>query len=142
MLSQAIQPSANERTVPGLLGALVVVGNLKLNHRLPQLLVRARRRVKPSDQHIVVFTRMRMHLIALGEWDNERHAALQEETSAEVRGAQREAEKKGTLHSATIDFPQDVRTMFNDVYEDMPWHLKEQQQAMVDELEAKRRWPS
>ena len=48
----------------------------------------------------------------------------------------------GTLTSASIDFPQDVRTMFNDVFEEMPWHLKEQQQAMVDELEAKRRWPS
>ena len=48
----------------------------------------------------------------------------------------------GTLHSASIDFPQDVRTMFDDVYEEMPWHLKEQRQAMIDELEAKRRWPS
>jgi 2-oxoisovalerate dehydrogenase E1 component alpha subunit len=46
------------------------------------------------------------------------------------------------VHSASIDFPQDVRTMFDDVYEEMPWNLKEQQQAMVDELEAKRRWPS
>lgn len=86
--------------------------------------------------------RLKAHLIALGEWDGERHAALQEEASADVRGAQREAEKKGTLASSSIDFPHDVRTMFNDVYEDMPWHLKEQQQAMVDELEAKRQWPS
>ena len=86
--------------------------------------------------------RLKAHLVALGEWDDERHAAMQEELSAEVRGAQREAEKKGTLHSASIDFPQDVRTMFSDVYEEMPWHLKEQQQEMVDELEAKRRWPS
>jgi 2-oxoisovalerate dehydrogenase E1 component alpha subunit len=78
----------------------------------------------------------------LGEWDDERHAALLEEASAEVRAAQREAERKGTLTSASIDFPQDVRTMFTDVFEEMPWHLKEQQQAMVDELEAKRRWPS
>ena len=30
----------------------------------------------------------------------------------------------------------------HDVYEEMPWHLKEQRQAMIDELEAKRRWPS
>src|SRR5438309_5944252 len=86
--------------------------------------------------------RLRAHLTALGAWDDERHAALLEEASAEVRAAQREAERKGTLTSASIDFPQDVRTMFNDVFEEMPWHLKEQQQAMVDELEAKRRWPS
>jgi len=31
--------------------------------------------------------------------------------------------------------------MFDDVYEEMPWNLKEQQQDMVDELEAKRQWP-
>jgi 2-oxoisovalerate dehydrogenase E1 component alpha subunit len=86
--------------------------------------------------------RLKTHLEKLGEWDDERHSGLVEEASAEVRSAQREAEKKGTLHSASIDFPQDVRTMFNDVYEEMPWHLKEQQQAMVDELEAKRKWPS
>ena len=86
--------------------------------------------------------RLKAHLVTLGEWDEERHLAMVEELTAEVRNAQREAERKGTLHSASIDFPQDVRTMFNDVFEEMPWHLKEQQQAMVDELEAKRRWPS
>ena len=85
--------------------------------------------------------RLKAHLISLGEWDDERHAALEEEASTAVRNAQREAEKKGTLATASIDFPQDVRTMFNDVFEELPWHLKEQQQAMVDELEAKRTWP-
>jgi hypothetical protein len=29
--------------------------------------------------------------------------------------------------------------MFEDVYAEMPWHLEEQQAAMVAELEAKRR---
>jgi 2-oxoisovalerate dehydrogenase E1 component alpha subunit len=29
--------------------------------------------------------------------------------------------------------------MFEDVFEDMPWHLKEQQAQMVAELEAKLR---
>ncbi|HEX8839954.1 MAG TPA: 3-methyl-2-oxobutanoate dehydrogenase (2-methylpropanoyl-transferring) subunit alpha [Sphingomicrobium sp.] len=86
--------------------------------------------------------RLKVHLVTLGEWDEERHAALVDQVSTEVRTAQREAEKQGTLASASIDFPQDVRTMFSDVYEELPWHLKEQQQAMVDELEAKRTWPS
>ena len=85
--------------------------------------------------------RLKGHLIGLGEWDDERHAAMVDEAAAQVRNAQKEAEKKGTLATATIDFPQDVRTMFSDVYEEMPWNLKEQQQAMVDELEAKRQWP-
>jgi 2-oxoisovalerate dehydrogenase E1 component alpha subunit len=83
--------------------------------------------------------RLKRHLIALGEWDEERDAAMREECAAEVRAAQREAEKKGTLVAASIDFPHDVRTMFEDVFEEMPWHLKEQQAAMVAELEAKRR---
>ena len=83
--------------------------------------------------------RLKQHLIVLGEWDEERDAAMREECSAEVRAAQREAEKKGTLAAASIDFPHDVRTMFEDVFEEMPWHLKEQQAAMVAELEAKRR---
>ena len=85
--------------------------------------------------------RLKAHLVALGEWDDERHTTLEQESAAAVRDAQRDAEKKGTLATASIDFPQDVRTMFNDVFEELPWHLKEQQQAMVDELEAKRSWP-
>ena len=83
--------------------------------------------------------RLRRHLVALGEWDEERHAALGEEIAAEVRAAQREAETHGTLVTSTIDFPQDVTTMFEDVFADMPWHLREQQAQMVAELEAKRK---
>jgi 2-oxoisovalerate dehydrogenase E1 component alpha subunit len=86
-------------------------------------------------------TRLTQHLIALGEWDEERDAVMREECTAEVRGAQREAEKKGTLATTSVDFPHDVRTLFEDVYEEMPWHLREQQAAMVAELEAKHQWP-
>ncbi len=82
--------------------------------------------------------RLKQHLVALGEWDDERHEELAKDVDAEVRAAQKEAEKQGTLVAATIDFPQDVRTMFEDVYEEMPWHLKEQQAQMVAELEAKK----
>src|SRR3954462_1513023 len=83
--------------------------------------------------------RLRRHLVALGEWDDERHDKLAAEIADEVRTAQREAETHGTLVSSTIDFPQDVRTMFDDVFADMPWHLREQQAQMVAELEAKRK---
>src|SRR3954454_6097428 len=68
--------------------------------------------------------RLRRHLVALGEWDDERHTALGEEIAAEVRAAQREAETHGTLVTSTIDFPQDVSTMFDDVFAEMPWHLR------------------
>jgi 2-oxoisovalerate dehydrogenase E1 component alpha subunit len=81
--------------------------------------------------------RLKQHLILLGEWDEERHEALLAEVSEEVRAAQKEAEKSGTLVPSTLDFPQEVTTMFEDVFETMPWHLKEQQAQMVAELEAK-----
>ena len=83
--------------------------------------------------------RLRRHLVGLGEWDDGRHAALLEELEGEVRAAQREAEQSGTLVTSSIDFPQDVTTMFEDVFEEMPWHLREQQAQMVAELEAKRK---
>ncbi len=83
--------------------------------------------------------RLKQHLVVLGEWDDERHQQLSDELEAEVRAAQREAEKLGTLVTSSIEFPQDVRTMFEDVFEEMPWHLREQQTQMVDELEAKRK---
>jgi 2-oxoisovalerate dehydrogenase E1 component alpha subunit len=83
--------------------------------------------------------RLKRHLICLEEWDDARHEGLAAEVDAEVRAAQKEAEKQGTLVASSIDFPQDVRTMFEDVYEDMPWHLKEQQAQMVAELEAKKK---
>ncbi len=83
--------------------------------------------------------RLRQHLTALGEWDDARHDALEQSLAEEVRAAQREAEKSGTLVTSSIDFPQSVTTMFEDVFEELPWHLKEQQAQMVAELEAKRR---
>jgi 2-oxoisovalerate dehydrogenase E1 component alpha subunit len=82
--------------------------------------------------------RLRGHLILLGEWDDERQKAMDEEIDAEVRAAQRKSEEQGVLRAATIDFPQDVRSMFEDVYSELPWHLKEQQAEMVAEMEAKQ----
>lgn len=84
--------------------------------------------------------RLKHHLIVLGEWDEERHKALLDELGAEVRAAQKEAEKLGTLGAGNLlDFPQDVATMFDDVYETMPWHLREQRDQMKAELEAARK---
>jgi 2-oxoisovalerate dehydrogenase E1 component alpha subunit len=82
--------------------------------------------------------RLRQHLMTIGEWDEARDVELQKNIDVEVRAAQREAEKQGTLVPSSIDFPHDVRTMFEDVFEEMPWHLKEQQAQMVTELEYKR----
>jgi 2-oxoisovalerate dehydrogenase E1 component alpha subunit len=80
--------------------------------------------------------RLKQHLIGLGEWDEERHTALLEELDAEVRAAQKEAERLGTLQS---DPYFDVDSMFQDVFEELPWHLREQRDQALAEAEAKRK---
>jgi len=79
--------------------------------------------------------RLKAHLVGLGEWDEERNQALLDQLGAEVRAAQKEAEKLGTLGN---DAGQDVSTLFDDVFEEMPWHLKEQQAQAIAEAKAKR----
>jgi 2-oxoisovalerate dehydrogenase E1 component alpha subunit len=79
--------------------------------------------------------RLRRHLVALGEWDDERHQAQLDSLDAEVRAAQKEAEKLGTLQS---DPYQDLPSMFEEVFAELPWHLKEQQAQALAEAEAKR----
>jgi 2-oxoisovalerate dehydrogenase E1 component alpha subunit len=80
--------------------------------------------------------RLKVHLIRLGEWNEERHATLVQEIEGEVRAAQKEAEKYGTLGD---DFQHSIESMFDDVFEDTPWHLKEQSQQALAELAEKRR---
>jgi len=70
--------------------------------------------------------RLKAHLIGLGEWDEDRHKALEEALSAEVRAAQKEAEKQGTLGRGHYE---DMDSMFEDVFAELPWHLAEQQGA-------------
>ncbi|HEY0627539.1 MAG TPA: thiamine pyrophosphate-dependent enzyme, partial [Allosphingosinicella sp.] len=79
--------------------------------------------------------RLKVHLIGLGEWDEERHEKLTEELGEEVRKAQQESQKLGTLPDAPL---QDITTMFDDVYEELPWHLQEQREQALAEKEAKR----
>jgi 2-oxoisovalerate dehydrogenase E1 component alpha subunit len=67
--------------------------------------------------------RLKNHLIALGEWSEERHAALHKEIEAQVIAAQKEAERFGTLGDERIADP---ASMFEDVYKEMPPHLREQ----------------
>ena len=77
--------------------------------------------------------RLKQHVIALGIWDEDRHAAMDREVAEQARTAQREAEKLGTLHDG---LKQPFDTMFEDVFEEMPWHLKEQAQQMAAERRA------
>ncbi|MGN0932410.1 thiamine pyrophosphate-dependent enzyme [Falsigemmobacter intermedius] len=70
-------------------------------------------------------TRLKAHLIALGEWSEERHAQAEAEVLAEVIAAQKEAEEIGTLHSGRRP---SAAEMFEDVYAEMPPHLRRQRQ--------------
>jgi len=74
--------------------------------------------------------RLKAHLIALGGWDEERHAALTAEADAAVRAAQKEAEKIGILPQQGKD---DIGSMFEDVYADIPWHIAEQRDEALAE---------
>jgi 2-oxoisovalerate dehydrogenase E1 component subunit alpha len=67
--------------------------------------------------------RLAKHLIRLGEWSEERQAAQEKELVALVRDTDREAVKFGTLGEGAHF---GVETMFEDVYKEMPWHLRRQ----------------
>ena len=74
--------------------------------------------------------RLKAHLIGQGEWDEERHSAFAAEADVTVRAAQKEAEKLGILPQQGKD---DIGSMFEDVYADMPWHIAEQRDQAVAE---------
>ena len=67
--------------------------------------------------------RLKKHLISIGAWSDEEHAATQKELEAEVAAAQKEAEQYGTL---TEGHTPPLATMFEDVYKEMPPHLHDQ----------------
>ncbi|MGN6497553.1 MAG: 3-methyl-2-oxobutanoate dehydrogenase (2-methylpropanoyl-transferring) subunit alpha [Tsuneonella sp.] len=80
--------------------------------------------------------RLKKHLIALGEWDEERHKQLDLDSAEQVKAATKEAEKNGILgHGMHHPF----HTMFEDVFEDLPWHLEEQAAQAIRERKIK--WP-
>lgn len=69
--------------------------------------------------------RLKCHLIAIGAWSEDRHKQAEAEIVDTVRAAQKEAEANGTLLSGPKPSPRD---MFEDVYADMPPHLRAQRQ--------------
>ena len=71
--------------------------------------------------------RLAKHLIQLGEWSEERHRQAEAELVAEIRDTDREAQKYGTLDSGPHF---SVKTMFEDVYKEMPPHLRRQRQEL------------
>ncbi|MBS0292429.1 MAG: 3-methyl-2-oxobutanoate dehydrogenase (2-methylpropanoyl-transferring) subunit alpha [Proteobacteria bacterium] len=71
--------------------------------------------------------RLKKHLIAIGEWSEAQHEAAQKALEAEVIAAQKEAETYGSLLDGRVP---SAATMFDDVYQDMPEHLRRQRQQM------------
>ena len=80
--------------------------------------------------------RLKAHLVAIGEWDEERHVAQDLALAEAVKAASKAAEKNGILGHG---MHQPFETMFEDVFEEMPWHLKEQSAQMM--AERMRKWP-
>ena len=78
--------------------------------------------------------RLKNHLIAIGEWDEERQEKMDLEAAEHVKKVTKEAETNGILgHGLHHPF----RTMFEDVFEELPWHLQEQANQAVRERETK-----
>lgn len=72
-------------------------------------------------------TRLKQHLIRIGEWSEEQHAQAQKELEAEVAAAQKQAESYGTLLDGHIP---SAAGIFEDVYKEMPEHLRRQRQEL------------
>ncbi len=67
--------------------------------------------------------RLKQHLIGLGAWSEAEHEQLRKELDAQVAAAMKEAEQYGSLLDGHIP---PLASMFEDVYKDMPAHLREQ----------------
>ena len=61
---------------------------------------------------------------------------MDREVAEAVKTAQKEAEKNGILGHG---LHQPLDTLFDGVFEEMPWHLREQRQQMIDEETASGR---
>ena len=74
--------------------------------------------------------RLKAHLVAVGEWDDARDTALDSQIDATVRAAQKEAEKQGILSGQGFE---NIGSMFEDVFADVPWHIAEQRDQALNE---------
>lgn len=85
-------------------------------------------RYRPSDEWKAwpmgdPIDRLKRHLIGVGAWSEKQHEALAEELATQVREMQREVESIGTMAQGSHP-PKD--SMFEDVYKQMPWHIRRQ----------------
>jgi 2-oxoisovalerate dehydrogenase E1 component alpha subunit len=74
--------------------------------------------------------RLKNHLIALSEWSDSQHGDLVADTDREVLAAAKEAEVYGTLLDGRVA---SARSIFEDVFKEMPEHLQRQRRQMEEE---------
>ena len=74
--------------------------------------------------------RLKQHLITLGDWSDSQHADLVAETEREVLAVAKEAEQYGTLLDGR---GASARSIFEDVFKEMPEHLQRQRRQMENE---------
>jgi 2-oxoisovalerate dehydrogenase E1 component alpha subunit len=89
-------------------------------------------RYRPSDDSKAwplgdPIERLKQHLIDLGEWDDKRHEEAGADAVEQVNAANKEAMSHGTLGENKLP---SASTMFEDVFKDMPEHLRRQRQQM------------
>jgi 2-oxoisovalerate dehydrogenase E1 component alpha subunit len=92
-------------------------------------------RYRPKDEEAAwplgdPVERLKSHLIALGEWSDAKHQALITECDEQVSQAWEKACSFGTLSQAPYGDP---LSMFEDVYKEMPEHLRRQRDQLAKE---------
>jgi 2-oxoisovalerate dehydrogenase E1 component alpha subunit len=99
-------------------------------------------RYRPADDwaHFPLgdpITRLKAHLMLLGAWSEAEHEAVRQELEAQVSAALKEAERYGSLAAGHMA---GAAAMFEDVYKDMPEHLRQQRDQMLRaEMDKQRR---
>jgi 2-oxoisovalerate dehydrogenase E1 component alpha subunit len=72
--------------------------------------------------------RLKQHLVLLGCWSDEEHEATRKDLEAQVAAALKEAERYGSLADGHVA---GAASMFEDVYKDMPEHLRRQRDELL-----------
>jgi 2-oxoisovalerate dehydrogenase E1 component alpha subunit len=99
-------------------------------------------RYRPADDwaHFPLgdpIARLKAHLMLLGGWSEAEHEAVRQELEAQVSAALKEAERYGSLAAGHMA---GAAAMFEDVYKDMPEHLRQQREQMLrGEMDKQRR---
>ena len=72
--------------------------------------------------------RLKQHLVLLGAWSDAEHEATKKELEVQMSAALKEAERYGSLADGHMA---GAASMFEDVYKDMPEHLRRQRDELL-----------